>query len=69
MTAPVLATVHVRRSAEVAFHVFSTRIGDWWPPATHGCFGDKAAGRSLADGRLVERSVDGGPTEKRGARA
>lgn len=59
MTAPVLATVHVRRSPEVAFYVFTTRIGDWWPLATHGCFGDQAAGLSFSDGRLVELSVDG----------
>lgn len=59
MTAPVLATVHVRRSQEDAFRVFTDRIGAWWPLLTHGCFGDKAAGLHFAGGRLVESSVDG----------
>jgi uncharacterized protein YndB with AHSA1/START domain len=59
MTAPVLASVHVRRPADVAFRVFTERIGDWWPLPTHGCFGEQAAGLRIADGRLVERSVDG----------
>jgi Activator of Hsp90 ATPase homolog 1-like protein/DinB superfamily len=56
---PVLAAVHVKRPPEVAFRTFTERIGDWWPLATHGCFGDKAAGLSFVAGQLVERSVDG----------
>jgi hypothetical protein len=59
VTAPVLAAVHVRRPADVAFQVFTDRIGDWWPLPTHGCFGEKAADLRIADGQLVERSVDG----------
>ena len=27
----MLASVHVRRPADVAFRVFTERIGDWWP--------------------------------------
>jgi hypothetical protein len=56
---PVLAAVHVKRPPEVAFRTFTERIGDWWPLATHGCFGEDAAGLSIVDGQLVERSVDG----------
>jgi uncharacterized protein YndB with AHSA1/START domain len=59
MTAPVLAAVHVRRSPEVAFRVFTDRIGAWWPLPTHGCFQEKAAGLQIADGRLVEESMTG----------
>jgi uncharacterized protein YndB with AHSA1/START domain len=59
VTAPVLASVHVRRSPEVAFRVFTDRIGDWWPLPTHGCFGADAAGLRFDDGRLVERSAGG----------
>jgi uncharacterized protein YndB with AHSA1/START domain len=56
---PVLAAVHVRRPPEVAFRTFTERIGDWWPLATHGCYHERAAGLSIVDGLLVERSVDG----------
>jgi len=59
VTAPVLASVHVRRPPEVAFRVFTDRIGDWWPLSTHSCFEEKAAGVRLAADRLVERSLDG----------
>ncbi len=59
MTAPVLASVHVRRSPVDAFRIFTDRIADWWPLPTHGCFGAAAAGLRFNDGRLVERSTDG----------
>ncbi|HEY6747033.1 MAG TPA: SRPBCC domain-containing protein [Mycobacteriales bacterium] len=59
MSAPVLASVHVRRSPVDAFRVFTDRIGDWWPLSTHGCFGSRAVGLRFDDGRLVERSADG----------
>jgi hypothetical protein len=56
---PVLAAVHVRRAPEVAFRAFTERIGDWWPLASHGVYGERAAGLSIVDSQLVERSVDG----------
>jgi hypothetical protein len=56
---PVLAAVHVRQSPEVAFRVFTQRIGEWWPLPTHGCFADRTAGVEFAGGLLVERSMDG----------
>jgi uncharacterized protein YndB with AHSA1/START domain len=59
---PVLAAVHVRRPPEVAFRAFTERMGDWWPLATHGLYGDQAAGLSFVDGQLVERSRDGETT-------
>jgi Activator of Hsp90 ATPase homolog 1-like protein len=59
VTAPVLAAVHVRRSPEVAFRTFTERIGEWWPLSTHGLYGERAAGLSIVDGKLVERSAGG----------
>jgi uncharacterized protein YndB with AHSA1/START domain len=61
-TVPVLAAVHVRRSPEVAFRVFTERIGEWWPLLSHGVYGKQAAGLGFVDGKLVERSADGETT-------
>lgn len=57
--APVLRAVHVRRSPEQAFRLFTDRFGSWWPLASHGLYGERAAGVAFEDGRIVERSLDG----------
>ena len=61
--APVIRSVHVRRNAEDAFRVFTDRIADWWPLATHSCFEENAAGVAFVEGRLVERSSSGDEAE------
>jgi uncharacterized protein YndB with AHSA1/START domain len=60
--APVVRAVDVDATVERAFAVFTERIGDWWPLATHGIYGDRARTCVLEPrqgGRLFERSVDG----------
>jgi hypothetical protein len=32
---PIVKTIDVRRSAREAFHLFTARIAEWWPLATH----------------------------------
>ncbi len=56
---PVLRAVHVRRTPEDAFAIFTGRIAAWWPLLTHGLFGERSGGVAFVDGRLVERSLDG----------
>lgn len=56
---PVLRAALVRCDVEEAFAAFTDRIGAWWPLPTHGLLGERAGGVAFADGRLVERSVDG----------
>ena len=41
--APVRLSVTVRASQERAFEVFTERIGDWWPTATHSIEEDQVA--------------------------
>jgi uncharacterized protein YndB with AHSA1/START domain len=61
MTAPpVLRSVAVAVDAERAFEVFTRRIGDWWPLAQYGCFGEETDGVAFEGARLVERSKSGG---------
>ena len=57
--APILRATHVRRTPDEAFTLFTDHIGAWWPLTSHGVFGPDSAGAAFADGRLVERSVDG----------
>jgi uncharacterized protein YndB with AHSA1/START domain len=56
---PVLRAVHVRRSPQDCFDLFTTRVGAWWPLGTHGLFHAGSAGVAFVDGALVERSLDG----------
>ena len=62
MTTPILRSAHVRRPIEEAFALFTDQIGSWWPLPTHGLFGDRSAGVSFVEGRLVERADDGRTT-------
>lgn len=57
--APVLRAVHVRRTPQDAFDLFTGRIGAWWPLESHGLFHGRSGGVAFTDGRLVERSLDG----------
>jgi uncharacterized protein YndB with AHSA1/START domain len=60
--APVRVSVTVRAPQRRAFEVFSARIADWWPSATHSIEGEDVTtvvmdGRE--GGRIVERHNDG----------
>jgi uncharacterized protein YndB with AHSA1/START domain len=59
---PVLRAVHVRRTPEAAFELFTNRIGAWWPLLSHGLFGERSGGVAFTGDRLVERSLDGEET-------
>jgi hypothetical protein len=54
-TAPLVREVIVRTDVETAFRLFTDRISDWWPLATHSVFGEHAT-VAFEDGRLVERA-------------
>lgn len=54
-TAPLVREVRVRTDLDTAFRVFTERIGDWWPMATHSVFGEHAT-VAFEDDRLVERA-------------
>jgi hypothetical protein len=58
----VLRAAQVRRDVAETFRLFTEQIGAWWPLGRHGMFGGRAAGVSLVDGRLVERSETGETT-------
>jgi uncharacterized protein YndB with AHSA1/START domain len=61
--APVRLSVMVRASRPRAFQVFSERIGDWWPSATHSISGGAVATIVMEcreGGRILERHKDGG---------
>lgn len=53
--APLVREVIVRADVETAFRLFTDRISDWWPLATHSVFGEHAS-VAFEDGRLVERA-------------
>ena len=55
---PIHRQIVVPASPEAAFRVFTDRIGEWWPVASHSVHG---AGSSTAfrDGRLVETGTGG----------
>ena len=60
--APVICSVTVRRPPEDAFRIFTERIADWWPLATHSVYLDTSASVAVepgVGGRIVERSVSG----------
>ena len=56
--APVRRSIHVDCSVEHAFEVFTARIGEWWPLATHS-IGEADAETAVLEpregGRLYER--------------
>ncbi|MGF0115925.1 SRPBCC domain-containing protein [Promicromonospora sp. Marseille-Q5078] len=57
-------SVVVRHDPGVAFEVFTDRLGEWWPLATHSVGGDRSGGVVLepgVGGRLVETLADGSP--------
>ena len=60
MTAPLLTSFDVACSAEHAFHVWTDRIGTWWPP-DHTATGqaDHIVLESSVGGRIYERTSDG----------
>ena len=55
---PVVRAVHVRRTPDDAFRLFTEDIGAWWPMETHSVFG--ATARVATEGReIVEHSAAG----------
>ncbi len=54
MTAPVRREVLVTATPSRAFDLFTGRIGDWWPLAQFGVFGDGTV--AFEDRLIVERS-------------
>lgn len=52
--AAVERSVEVPADAETAFTLFTDRIADWWPMATHSVHGDGGT-VGFEKGRLVER--------------
>jgi uncharacterized protein YndB with AHSA1/START domain len=59
MIEPVRKSVHVEVPPEDAFRVFTERLADWWPLATHSGYEQDAATVAFAGGRLVETSRAG----------
>lgn len=64
--APVEVSITVDRPVATVFHVFTARMGDWWPLATHSVAEDRAATcimEPAVGGRILERDQDGGEHE------
>jgi hypothetical protein len=59
MIEPVRRSVHVEVPPDVAFRVFTERVADWWPLATHSGYEEEAATIAFSGGRLVETSRAG----------
>ncbi|MDX6307000.1 MAG: hypothetical protein QOI06_46 [Nocardioidaceae bacterium] len=57
--APVVRAVTVDTPVDRAFAIFTERIGDWWPLATHTPGEVLASGLAFVDGSLVETSKTG----------
>ena len=55
---PLQHEVKVELDQQQAFELFTSRIGEWWPLAEHGVFGDGATVAFTDDGRLLERHGD-----------
>ncbi len=55
---PIRREILVPVDPELAFAIFTERIGSWWPIATHGVYGHGAS-VAFEDDRLVERSPAG----------
>ena len=52
---PLHHEVSVGLDPQQAFELFTGRIGEWWPLATHGVFGAGGTVAFTDDGRLLER--------------
>lgn len=60
MTDPLKITFDVACSAEHAFFVWTTRIGNWWPPDhTVSGLGADVILQAGVGGRIYERTPDG----------
>lgn len=60
--APVIKTRTVRLPIEQAFELFTRRMGEWWPLATHSVAGERVVELRFEErigGRLLEISDDG----------
>jgi hypothetical protein len=55
--AAVERSVEVPTDADTAFRLFTDRIADWWPMASHSVHGDGGT-VGFEEGRLVERHGD-----------
>src|SRR4051812_33215469 len=55
---PLLRQVVVPAGPQVAFDVFTSRIGAWWPVHRHSVYGEKSKAE-FRDGRLIETGPDG----------
>ena len=59
---PIRKTQTVPLTPERAFELFTARIGEWWPLATHSVGEDQAAGVAFGEGiggHIVETLTDG----------
>lgn len=58
---PIRRQVLVDADPATAFDVFTTRLGRWWPLATHSVHGVHGAGGTVAfaGGQLIEQSAGG----------
>lgn len=59
---PLVKAVTVPLGSEQAFDLFTTRIGEWWPLATHSVALDRAVSahvETYVGGRLYEIAEDG----------
>jgi uncharacterized protein YndB with AHSA1/START domain len=58
---PIRREVLVDADLAVAFDVFTTGLGRWWPLATHSVYGVHGAGGTVAftGGQLIEQSAGG----------
>lgn len=59
---PVIKTRTVPLAVEQAFELFTRRIGEWWPVATHSIAGERVVALRFEErvgGRLVEVADDG----------
>lgn len=58
----VRSSVTVPITPDDAFRLFTARMGDWWPLATHSVYGDDASGvviEARVGGRVYETTHDG----------
>jgi uncharacterized protein YciI/uncharacterized protein YndB with AHSA1/START domain len=59
---PIHREVLVEAEPQKAFEVFTARIGDWWPLASHSVYGEGGS-VSFEDGKLIEHSAAGETSE------
>lgn len=57
--APILRTVHVRRTPADAFRLFTEHLGAWWPLTSHTVNDGRSVGAAFVEGSILERTVDG----------